>query len=140
MIYPAELTPEGRGHWLVRFPDIPEALTEGKGELEALRMAEDCLGCALAGLMTHGEAIPRPSRVKTGQWGVAVPVWVAGKAALYSAIRERGWSNGELARRLGVSETVVRRMLNPRHETKSEKLAAALRVVGKKLVVTVEAA
>jgi antitoxin HicB len=65
-------------------------------------------------------------------------LWIAGKLALYLAVREQGISNSELARRLGVRETVVRRMLDPDHETKSEKLQAALDVLGKRIVVAVE--
>lgn len=41
-------------------------------------------------------------------------------------MRERRVPNTELAKRLGVSETVVRRMLNPRHATRPEKIQAAL--------------
>ena len=44
----------------------------------------------------------------------------------------------ELARRLGVRETVVRRMLNPKHDTKPEKIQAALAALGKRIVVTFE--
>ena len=41
--------------------------------------------------------------------------------------------NTELASRLKVSETVVRRMLNPRHVTKPEKIQAALAALGKRM-------
>ena len=57
---------------------------------------------------------------------------------MYLAIRERGMPNTELARRLGVSETVVRRMLNPKHDTRPEKIQAALVALGKRIVVTFE--
>jgi antitoxin HicB len=64
---------------------------------------------------------------------------VAGaKLALYLAMRERKVSNSWLARRLGCSETVIRRMLNPDHETKAEKIEAALVALGKRLTVGVE--
>jgi antitoxin HicB len=53
-------------------------------------------------------------------------------------MREKKINNSELARRLGVRETVVRRMLDPNHETKAEKLHAALAVLGKRLTVAVE--
>jgi antitoxin HicB len=46
--------------------------------------------------------------------------------------------NTELAKLLGVSETVVRRMLSPRHDTKPEKIQAALAALGKRIVVTFE--
>jgi antitoxin HicB len=65
-------------------------------------------------------------------------LWIAGKLALYLAMIERGVNNSELARRLGVREIVVRRMLGPDHDTKSEKLQAALEVLGKRIVVAVD--
>jgi antitoxin HicB len=70
--------------------------------------------------------------------GWFVPLWIAGKLALYLAMIERGVNNSELARRLGVRETVVRRMLDPDHETKSEKLQTALEMLGKRIVVAVD--
>jgi antitoxin HicB len=46
--------------------------------------------------------------------------------------------NTELARRLGVSETVVRRMLDPKHDTKPARIQAALNALGKRIVVGFE--
>jgi antitoxin HicB len=43
-----------------------------------------------------------------------------------------------LAKQLGVSETVVRRMLDPKHDTKPEKIQAALAALGKRIVVRFE--
>jgi hypothetical protein len=40
-------------------------------------------------------------------------LWIAGKLALYLTMIEQGVTNSELARRIGVRETVVRRMLDP---------------------------
>jgi len=51
---------------------------------------------------------------------------------------EQGVSNSELARRLGVRETVVRRMLDPDHDTRSEKIQAALEALGKRIVVAID--
>ena len=63
-----------------------------------------------------------------------VPLWITGKLALYWTIREIGISQSELARRLSVRETVVRRMLDPNHDTRPEKLQAALEALGKRVV------
>jgi hypothetical protein len=41
------------------------------------------------------------------------------------------------ARRLGVHERVVRRMLDPEHATKAEKIQAALAALGKQMTVEV---
>lgn len=69
---------------------------------------------------------------------VAVPLWIAPKLALYWRMQDMKVSNSELARRLGVRETVVRRMLDPDHATKSEKLQAALEALGQTVVMVVD--
>jgi antitoxin HicB len=136
--YPATLLPEADGRGFhVRFPDLPEALTGGGDLQEALAEAADCLAEAIAGRIVRGDDIPTPSRLRRGQFPIGVPLPIAPKLALYLAMRERGLSKSALARRLGVSETVVRRMLNPRHDTRPEKLQAALAALGKRLVVMI---
>ena len=50
---------------------------------------------------------------------------------------EQEVNNSELARRLGVHERVVRRMLDPRHASKSERIQAALAVLGKQMTLAV---
>jgi antitoxin HicB len=52
---------------------------------------------------------------------------------LYWAIREIGISQSELARRLNVRETIVRRMLDPNHDTRPEKVQAALEALGRRV-------
>ena len=80
----------------------------------------------------------RPSKPKRGQYLVGVPLYLAPKLALYLAMRENGVTRTSLAKKLHVSETVVRRMLNPKHDTKPEKIQAALAALGKRLVVVFE--
>jgi len=136
--YPARFRPDEGRRPVVSFPDFPACHTDGKDLQEAMEEAVDCLGSVLAKRIAERATVPRPSPLKRGQRLVPVPLWIAGKLALYLAMKERGISNSALARGLGVRETVVRRMLDPDHETKSEKLQAALDVLGKRIVVTVE--
>jgi antitoxin HicB len=136
--YPATFRRDSRGRILVGFPDLPEAHTDGRDMREAVEEAIDCLGSAIAFRIAERSEIPAPSRPKRGQRMVPVPLWIAGKLALYLAMIERGVNNSELARRLGVRETVVRRMLDPDHDTKSEKIQAALEVLGKRIVVAID--
>ena len=136
--YPAVFERDESGSLIVSFPDLAGAHTSGSTEAEAYEEAVDCLGSALAFLMADKSEIPPPSRAKAGQRKVPVPLWIAGKLALYRAMREQAVNNSQLARRLGVTETVVRRMLDPDHDTKSEKIQAALAALGKRVVVTVE--
>ena len=137
--YPADVRqdPEGKD-WVVRFPDLKGANTGGFSLDEALREAPDCLGSYLARLLTQRKPVPEPSATRKKQHLIPVPFWVAPKIALYQAMREQAISNSELARRLNVGETVVRRMLDPDHATKATRIEAALLAVGKRLFVAVD--
>jgi hypothetical protein len=66
-----------------------------------------------------------------------VPLWLAPKLALYLAMRDQQVNNSELARRLGVHERVIRRLLDPEHASKAEKIQAALAALGKQMTVEV---
>jgi len=122
----------------VRFPDLPEALTGGTDLNDTREEATDCLAEALAGRISRGEDIPKPSALKRGQHPITVPLYLAPKLALYLAMRESNLRNTDVAKRLGVSETVIRRMLDPKHNTKPEKIQAALAALGKRIVLSFE--
>ena len=135
--YPADFLPEANGKgYFVKFPGLPEALTSGVDLADARAAAADCLAEALAGRISRKDPIPPPARPSRGQRLIAVPLYLAPKLALYLAMRERGLPNTELAKRLAVSETVVRRMLDPRRVTKPEKIEDALLALGKCIIVS----
>ena len=73
LAYLVSLERQEDGSILVSFPDIPEALTEGETEREALVEAEDCLVAALGGYVQARRAIPRPSPAR-GRTLVPLPV------------------------------------------------------------------
>ena len=138
--YPCTLVPEDGGGFFVSFPDVPEALTGGADCLEALRMAEDALAVALAGYVHAGWDIPEPSAVAEKQRLVPLPPVVAAKLALYSAMRAQGVTKVALGEKLGVSESAVRKLLNPGHRSHIGQVKNALRVLGRCLVVEDKAA
>ena len=132
--YPAVFKRDEDERLLVSFPDFPTAHTDGADANEAMEEAIDCLGSSIAFAMAGKVDVPKPSRLKRGQKLVPVPLWIVGKLALYWAVREKGISQSELARRLNVRETVVRRMLDPDHDSRPEKIQAALEALGRRLV------
>ncbi len=139
-VYPAVLDPEADGCAInVSFPDVPEALTWGDNEAEALVLAEDCLVTALNRYVRAGKSLPRPGPAK-GRPMIRVPPLVAAKLALYGAMREQGVSQAELARRLGVGEKVVAALLDLKRRTYLGQLERALAELGVQLEVTVRSA
>jgi len=138
--YPAVFERDEDKRFLVSFPDFPAAHTDGADANEAMEEAIDCLGSSIAFCMADKADVPKPSRPKRGQKLVPVPLWIVGKLALYWAVREIGVSQSELARRLNVRETVIRRMLDPNHDTRPEKIQAALEALGRRVVMAWDAA
>ena len=139
LAYPVSLEKQDDGTVLVSFPDIPEALTEGETEDEALTVAEDCLIAALGGYIQARRDVPRPSPAR-GLALVALPALVAAKTALYREMRAQGIGNTALAKRLGTSEGAVRRLVDPDHRSHIGRIESALRALGQCLVVATRAA
>ena len=106
--FPVRLERDDENRLVVHFPDLPEALTDGADEAEALAEAADCLSEALAGRINRGEDIPPPSRLRRGQHWVAPDPTMALKAVLYSALRARRMTVADLACR-SASTTASRR-------------------------------
>ena len=69
-----------------------------------------------------------------------VPTVVAAKLALYTAMKVQRISKVDLADRLGVSESAVRKLANPDHRSHISQVQKALRAVGHSLKVEVTAA
>jgi len=128
--FPARLEPDEDGRLVVHFPDLPEALTDGADETEALAEAADCLSEALAGRINRGEDIPPPSRLRRGRHWVAPEPTIALKAALYSALRTRRMTVADLARRLDIDARKAARLIDPRAASRLNDLEVALSALG----------
>lgn len=115
MLYPAKFAREDKGY-SVSFPDFPEAFTCGDTIEEAEEMAADCLAEALAARIADKETIPKPSR---GSRLIPVPTWIAAKALLYQAMRDAAISNVALAKKMNVTENVIRQLLDPKRSGSS---------------------
>ena len=137
--WPVELELQNDGSVLVSFPDIPEALTEGETEAEALALAQDCLIAALGGYVGDRRDIPWPSPVRGGAT-IALPALAAAKIALYGAMRAQGVGNTALAGRLGLSEGAVRRLIDLDHRSHIGQIETALHALGRRLTVATQAA
>ena len=139
LIWPVELAPQEDGSILVTFPDVPEALTEGETEAEAMEQAQDSLVAALGGYIGARRAIPRPSPAR-GRTTVPLPALTAAKIALYGAMRAQGVDNTALAARLGLSEGAVRRLIDLDHRSHIGQIETALHALGHRLTVGTRAA
>jgi len=138
--YPATPAEQEDGSFLVSFTDIPEALTEGETLDETAAEARDALTAALAGYVHARQDIPAPSSATPGQTLIHLPPLVAAKLALYESMRHQGVSNVGLARRLGIAENAVRRLIDPDHRSHIGQVEKALDALNVQLVVEALAA
>jgi antitoxin HicB len=135
MIYPICLTPDAiDGGFTVTSRDFPEAITQGETVTQAVVETADAIEEAIASRMKRNVDIPEPSNKKQGEYTTTVPLSTSLKAALYMAMREDGISKSELARRMKLDEKEVRRMLDPRHPSKTPGMERALLCLGRTVV------
>ena len=140
--YPCNLIPdreEGEG-FIVTFPDVPGAITGAQTRKESLFLAEDALVAMLAVYVQQQREIPTPSPVADGQELVAVPPIAAAKLALYTAMREQEITGDALALRLNLSDSAIRKLLDPDCYSHISQIMRALRNVGRSLVIEDRAA
>ncbi|MGA2048374.1 MAG: type II toxin-antitoxin system HicB family antitoxin [Terracidiphilus sp.] len=130
MRYPADFRPDGK-YFLVTFPDFPEAITQGDSIEDALIHAADVLESVLDHYIENNIPIPPPSKRKRGQHLVELPASYSAKILLLNEMAAQKIRPAELARRLKVTPQEVTRLIDPRHKTRIDGIASALKVLGK---------
>lgn len=133
--YPVRLKAAEEGGFIVTFPDIPEAITQGEDVEDALYHAADALESALDFYFEDRRSVPAPSKPKRGQRVIDLPVSVAAKVLLLNEMIRQKVRPAELARRIGTTPQEVNRLTNIRHTTRIDRVDAALRALGKRLIV-----
>jgi len=128
------LQPQPDGGFVVVFPDLPEAISQGDDKAAALENAIDCLEEALAARIKAREAIPRPAPRRRRSGHLVLPgSLIQAKAMLWSVMLEEGIVPAALAKLLGRPRQDVTRLLDPRHRTHYETLDAAFSVLRRRL-------
>ena len=133
--YPVDITPDGDA-LLVRFPDVPEAITFGDSQADALTRARDALETALIAYVEARQPLPEPS-AKPGSHVISVSALSEAKLTLHRLLLERHMTDAELGRRIGVSAAAVRKLLDLRVETPLSEIEEAFRALHRKLTIQV---
>jgi antitoxin HicB len=133
--YPVKLEAAEEGGFVVTFPDIPEAITQGEDKDDALLHASDALESALDFYLEDGRPVPLPSKPKHNQPVVELPTSVAAKVLLLNEMTAQKVRPAELARRLQITPQEVNRLINIHHTSKIDGISGAMRALGKTLEV-----
>jgi antitoxin HicB len=121
------------GAFLVTFPAIPEAITQGDSREAAIEAAGDALSAALEVYVDEGREAPQdqPQRPAAGEQAVEVAVEpaIAARLLLAHEMRARNLSKVALGELMKRDEKTVRRILSGKGASLDLTLAA-LRAVG----------
>ena len=121
------------GTIMVTSPDFPELTTFGEDRNEALARAIDALEEAISARIHLSQEIPSPSHGKTR---ANLPTLTAVKVILYQGMKDQGIGKAQLAKRLGWHLPQVDRALDVSHRSRLDLMDAALKAIGKSLMVT----
>lgn len=138
--YAVTLTPAEEGGFVVTCRDLPQLVTQGENLDDALAEAADAMDEVFAAYMQGKMLFPTPGKPKRGEHWVSPPAETVAKAALYTAMQEAHVTNVQLAKQLGVDEKEVRRLLDPHYASKLPRIAQAISLLGKRLVIGLEPA
>jgi antitoxin HicB len=136
--YPVRMEPAEEGGFVVTFPDVPEAITEGDNEHQALLRAVDALETALEMYVDAGEDLPAARKPRRGQRTVSPGARASLALSIYQAMRAQNLRKSDLAKRLHWHLPQVDRVLDIRHASRLDQAEAALAALGQRLVLTVQ--
>ena len=135
IVYPATLLQGEDNRYLVVFPDLEEAITEGETLAEALFNAVEVLTLTLEGRMEEDATVPQPSSIE-GAYPIAPSARV--QAALLIRQAKGQHTTAEIARSLGTSWPAIARLENPHHWPSLRQLERAAAAIGQQLVISLE--
>jgi antitoxin HicB len=135
MKYPANCTPGDDGRYVVTFRDIPEAITQGDNEYEALEMAKDALVTAMDFYFEDRRPVPSPSEAQQGERLISLPLSIAAKVLLLNQMIKDQVRPADLARLMGIKPQEVNRLVDLNHTTKIDTVAQAMEAMGHSLSV-----
>jgi len=136
--YPYRAARQLEGGYTITFRDLPEAISQAEEGESLDEIASECLSEALAGRLDLGEEIPRPSKPKRGDRLALPETNIELKIEFGRAFAISGVSQVELAKRMSVTPLVVRRLLDPRHNSHVQQYDQAMWALGKQIFRTVE--
>lgn len=136
--YPVLLKRATEGGYIVTCRDLPALITQGDDKEDALEQAADAMDEVFATMMKLDQPFPVASRPRRGERLIAPPVETVAKAALHATLRDAKITKVQLARQLGIDEKEVRRLLDPHYRSKLPRIAEAISLLGKRLVIGLE--
>jgi len=120
--------------------DLPQLNSYGDDEQHAISEAVDAIETTLSIYVDERRAIPEATPAQPDEQVIYLPAVTVAKIVLWNTMIERDMRKADLRRLLGVHQVQGDRLVDFLHTSKMEQIEAALAALGKRLVVSVEAA
>jgi len=139
--YPVDIFYDENGTVIVKFEDVPEAISVGANLDAALAWAQDALIVALSGYIDEQRDIPIPDvSLDNNKETICLPPQVVMKLSIYQSMRNRGMTIPDIAKCMDVEVETISWLLSLDHDTGLSMLGQALECVGKMLVIDIKEA
>ena len=135
LTYCFTLTPDTNGTNLIQYPDLPEGASVSEGDNDLQANAAEGLEAVLQLYIDARRPIPMPEAV--GDGSVTLGAMTTAKVLLSNEMVRQGIRKTELARRLGIHNPQVDRLLDLTHSSKLEAIEAAFQDLGRRLDISV---
>ena len=140
--YVALVRKEGKRH-LIEFPDAPGCQTFTSRKADVHAMAKEAIEGWLEAQLVSGQVPPWPrAHPPPRRRDVRVHVTIEPKLALAVEFRrmrsERGWTQGDVAERVGVSQQQIAKLEDPDANPTIETVARVAKAFDRNLVLTFE--
>ncbi len=133
-LYPATVESNNEGGFIANFRDVPEATTEAWNLEDLKNNARDALISAIDFYIEDRRAFPFGSTVQSGDIAIELPASVVAKILLLNTMVKANVRPIDLARKMSIKPQEVTRLTDIRHATKIDTIQAALRALGKELI------
>ncbi|EBA8672226.1 type II toxin-antitoxin system HicB family antitoxin [Salmonella enterica subsp. enterica] len=140
MKYTIQITRDTTGFMAV-CRDMPKFVTAGETKEEIITLAPEAFEIAVECYMDENIPVPLPSG-DTPEKGCAIvlPVTLSAKIELYNALLASHVSKSELARRMGIPNQNIKKLLSPSTKSRLDTIESAFAALGKRLDISVSAA
>lgn len=135
--YPFTVEKQGKESFLIQFPHVPEALTEGASKEEAVSLAQDCLIAALGFYVKAWRPLPLPHISKNNEYVVNLPAIILAKLHLIKEMQEQNVSISQLAKRLRLTKQHVQDLVNLDKPAMFLFIEDAFSALNKRLIISI---
>lgn len=120
--------------------DMPKFVTAGETEDEIIALAPEAFEMAVECYMDENIPVPLPSGdvMETG-CVIVLSVTLSAKIELYNTLLASHVSKSELARRMGIPNQNIKRLLSPSTKSRLDTMESAFAALGKRLDISVSA-